>query len=171
LPKQIIGTAPLFLTDLAYCNGSNPQISQHIARQQGCYINGLVGFNTNFNSLGVSAAALKVMSLGQNNMAERRFLLERLADDVVYQSMGRSRVMKYLMQQELDVLNFSAAHPLQKQECLSIARRAWLDWIEGAGEPVLERCRINPRAAHAVEYSFPWDRSFEIMAMAPQVVT
>ena len=171
LPKQIVGKAPLFITDLAYANGSNPQISQHIARQPDCYINGLVGFNTNFNALGVSAATLKVMSLGQNNMAERRFLLERLADDVVYQSMGRSRVMKYLMQQELDVLNFSAAHPVQKRECLSIAKRSWLDWIEEAGLPVLERCRINPKAAHAVEFNFPWDRTFEIQATAPQVVT
>jgi hypothetical protein len=171
LPKQIVGKAPLFITDLAYANGSNPQIIQHIARQPDCYINGLIGFNTNFNSLGVSAATLKAMSLGQNNLAERRFLLERLADDVVYQSMGRSRVMKYLMQQELDVLNFSAAHPVQKRECLSIARRTWLDWIEDAGQPVLERCRINPKAAHAVEFSFPWDRTFEIEATAPQVVT
>ncbi len=171
LPKHIVGKSPLFITDLAYCNGSNPLISQHIARQPDCWINGLVGFNTNFNALGVSAATLKMMHLGQNNLAERRFLLERLADDVVYQSMGRSRVIKYLMKQGIDVLSFGAAHMLQKQECLNIAKRSWLDWIEGPGEPVLERCRINVKAAHALQYSFPWDRTFEIEATAPEVVT
>ncbi|MCB1185671.1 DUF4127 family protein [bacterium] len=171
LPKQIVGKAPLFITDLAYCNGSNPLISQHISRMPDCWINGLVGFNTNFNSLGVSAATLKLMQLGQNNLAERRFLLERLADDVVYQSMGRAQVIRYLMKQELDVLNFSSAHMLQKQECLNIARRTWLDWIEGPGIPVLERSRISARAAHAVQFSFPWERTFEIEASAPEVVT
>ncbi|MCB1218166.1 DUF4127 family protein [bacterium] len=171
LPKEIVGSAPLFITDLAYCNGSNPLISQHIARMPEQWINGLVGFNTNFNALGVSAATLKMMQLGQNNLAERRFLLERLADDVVYQSMGRSQVIRYLMKQELDVLNFSGAHMLQKQECLNIARRVWLDWIEGPGIPVLERSRISNRAAHAVQFSFPWERTFEIEAMAPEVVT
>ena len=85
--------------------------------------------------------------------------------------MGRSQVIRYLMKQELDVLNFSGAHMLQKQECLNIARRVWLDWIEGPGIPVLERSRISNRAAHAVQFSFPWERTFEIEAMAPEVVT
>lgn len=166
IPKQFPQDGRLFLSDLCACNGGNTTLIQHLARNSRAILQAAVAYNTNFNTLGLTAAWLRLSRL-QPNSADRRFLLERLADDYAYQSVARSEVTQYLLGQRLDPLDFAAAHPLQVRECLGVVRNRWLDWCEGAGGAVLRMAGIDPLLARSVQFAFPWDRVFEIEATVP----
>ncbi|MBN2083125.1 DUF4127 family protein [bacterium] len=166
LPKAYPTEGNLLVTDLCACNGANPRLARHLAGDSRASLLGLVGLNTNFNALGISAAWLRLIPRA-GHPASRRFLLERLADDLVYQAIARAEVVEYVRGQGLDPLDFSDAHPLQVKEALSLVKNRWLDWCENSGQYVLQRAGIEPEQARAVEFSFPWSRAFEIEAVAP----
>lgn len=164
LPKAVPPGGRLLLSDLCACNGANPWLVTHLAALRPDGLRGLVGFNTNFNTLGLSAAWLR---LSRGDVAtEQRFLLERLADDVVYQSLARPAAVKYLRQQDLDPLDFASASSLQRQALRQLVADCWRDWREGDGAAVLAAAGISAAAARQVSFSFPWSRTFEIEATA-----
>jgi len=128
---------------------------------------GLVGFNTNFNTLGVCAAWLRLSVGTPEAPLQRRFLLERLADDVVYQSIARAPLMRFLRGQQLDAMDFGAANEYQLAQALEIVRAAWQQWCTTDGEIVLKSTGITPEQAAAINFSFPWSRAFECEVEAP----
>jgi hypothetical protein len=166
LPRRLLGSGSLFVSDLCACNGANPRLAEHLAGQGTMKLRGFVGFNTNFNTLALTAAWLR-LAQGSDPATTRRFLLERLADDLAYQSIARPAVIEYLQGQELDPLDFSEANTVQVDECCQLVSRCWRDWCEGRGAGVLSAAGISPGQALAVEFSFPWSRAFEILARAP----
>jgi hypothetical protein len=169
LPKSLEAGGPLLLTDLCACNGANPHLAQRMAallEQEQQPLLGLCGFNTNFNALGVSAAWLSLHACGGGRYTSARFALERLADDLVYQSIARPRVVKYLRQRRCDPLDFSSAAPQVQEECVRLVQRCWADWAGGQGAAVLAACGIEPAQATQLHFSFPWQRAFECEAEA-----
>jgi hypothetical protein len=163
LPAKLEHGGPLFATDLSACNGANPHLAGRLAQLAPESLAGLVGFNTNFNALGTTAAWLRLAGAGDAaGLASQRFALERLADDVAYQSLARPAVMKYLRGQHLDAYDFQYANRYQVDEALAIVARAWRDWREGPGLGMLAACGISDSQAAAVRYSFPWMRAFEV---------
>lgn len=168
LPRRLLGNGSVFISDLCACNGANPRLTEHLAGQGAMKLSGLVGFNTNFNTLALTAAWLRLAQDG-DPAAARRFLLERLADDVTYQSIARPAVIEYLHGQKLDPLDFSEANTVQTSECCQLVSRCWRSWCEGRGSGVLRAGGISPRQALAMEFSFPWSRAFEILARAPSL--
>jgi hypothetical protein len=178
LPKALEAGGPLLLTDLCACNGANRHLAVRLAGllgAEGQPLRGLCGFNTNFNALGVSAAWLALAGpsasaaadASTRSPAETAFALERLADDLVYQSIARPRVVKYLRQRRCDPLDFSPAPEQVRTECVRLVQRCWADWCGGQGAPVLAASRIEPRQAAGVRFSFPWQRAFECEPAAP----
>ena len=164
LPKAVPAGGRPLLSDLCACNGANPLLVKHLAALQPGGLRGLVGFNTNFNTLGLSAAWLRLTR--GDSAPEQRFLLERLADDVVYQSVARPAVIKYLRQQELDPLDFASANSVQRQALGQLIADCWRDWVETDGAPVLAAAGISAQASRRVSFSFPWNRAFEVEAAA-----
>jgi Protein of unknown function (DUF4127) len=161
----------LYVSDLCACNGANPLLAARMLETAGPALCGLVGFNTNFNTLGVSAALISLYERGPRGTicdnALRRFLLERLADDVVYQSMARPRLIEHLRAEGLDPFNFAAANEAQLARATQLARDAWERWTAGdAGSPQGDGVRAllgaaGLRDADSVRYSYPWRRGFE----------
>jgi len=167
LPRKLPGDGALYVTDLAACNGANPHLAAHLAELVPGALAGLVGFNTNFNALGVTAAWLRLAQAGVQEAAQQRFLLERLADDVVYQSLARPRLLKLLREQRQDAMDFSAANMYQLAQYGALVQGQWREWCSGAGAMVLAAAGIPAAQAHSVRFSFPWYRAFEIEAEAP----
>ena len=163
LPKGLPGTGNLYVSDLAACNGTNPRLVAKLAGIYNGRLQGLVGFNTNFNTLGVTAALLR-LAPAEPTPATQRFLVERLADDLVFQSIARPQLVSYLIEQDLDPMDFSAAHPLKLRECELLVQRCWKDWIGGQGREVLSMTGVGPNLAAQVRFRFPWYRAFEVEA-------
>ncbi|MCH7472645.1 DUF4127 family protein, partial [bacterium] len=167
LPKGFAVSSQLFATDLAACNGANPRLAAHLAKLAGQRLCGLVGFNTNFNSLATTAAWLALARYdprGGAGQPGRRFLLERLADDVVYQALARPKLIKYLRSQDLDPMDFSNANEYQLQQCRKLVERTWRNWHTGEGSAVLAAFSIPRAQAESMQFEFPWQRAFEIEA-------
>jgi hypothetical protein len=163
LPAKLEHGGPLFATDLSACNGANPHLAALLAQLAPDNLAGMVGYNTNFNALGTTAAWLRLAGAeGVAGASSRRFALERLADDVAYQSLARPAVLRYLRAQHLDAFDFSHANRYQVDEALALVARAWRDWRAGPGLGMLAACGISDSQAAAVQYSFPWLRGFEV---------
>ena len=92
-------------------------------------------------------------------------MVERLADDLVYQSIARPAVLKYLHGQGLDAMDFSGAYELQQDECHRLVSRCWRNWLEGPGKLVVESAGIDIEQAATMKFSFPWQRAFEVEAV------
>jgi len=166
LPKELPGGAPLLVTDLAACNGANPRLVTSLAALAPHRLFAVVGFNTNFNALGLSAAWLRLFTPTASIAQARRFALERLADDVVYQSIARPYLRDYLKGQGLSEWDFSQASVYQLQECTRLVEYTWQQWREGDGAPVLLAMGIPHQQAASLRFSFPWQRAFEVEAEA-----
>lgn len=166
IPERIRGFDPreqaLFVSDLCACNGANPHLARALLDLAGPALKGLIGFNTNFNTLGVTAALLSLYLRGPRSSAceaaMRRFLIERLADDVVYQSLARLRVAAALRERGNDHLNFAAAGDSAVELARQVSAETWRDW-QHTSAFVLHDAGIEPLPA--VSYRFPWQRSFE----------
>jgi hypothetical protein len=168
LPAKLEPGGPLFATDLSACNGANPHLAAHLAALAPGALCGLVGYNTNFNALGTTAAWLRLSGAdAAQGKACRRFALERLADDVAYQSIARPDVLRYLRAQRLDAFDFHTANRYQEEEALGLIARAWRDWVEGPGAGVLSASGISLSDAAVACHSFPWDRAFEVEVDTP----
>lgn len=167
LPREVAGRGGLFVSDLAVCNSANPQLAYKLAEIARGSLSCIVGFNTNFNSLGLSAALISLAHLTPGSRSVKRFCLERLADDLVYQAISRRQVAQQLASKGLDPLNFGGASSARIDECLRIVRQTWLDWIDGGGRQVLAAMGLASDRASNMEFEFPWSRTFEIEASLP----
>jgi hypothetical protein len=175
LPDELPPGGPLLVSDLCACNGANPHLAERVAGLVGeGGMLGISGWNTNFNTLGLSAAWLRLVGCrlacttspqevhaSVHPTGDARFTLERLADDLVYQSIARPRVIAYLLEQGCNPLDFSGASEEVKQHCIAIAQETWAAWCAGPGTPVLAACGIGQDQAASVRFTFPWDRAFE----------
>ena len=163
LPVEPLGGEPMFCADLAGCNGANPHLASWLARQS-LPLAGHIGFNTNFNTLGVCAAWLRVAADDPRSVASRRFALERLADDVCFQSLARSRVLELARAHGVNPLDFGNA----KTEFIDAARSTvdsiWQDWVSGAGSACVHALGISRGQASTLSFQFPWNRAFEVEA-------
>jgi hypothetical protein len=166
LPAEPLTGGPVFCADLAACNGANPHLAAWLAAQP-APLAGLVGFNTNFNTLGVCAAWLRLAGANPLAAPSRRFALERLADDVCYQSLARPQVLELARAQGVNPLDFGTARPEFTAAARVLADNAWRDWVSGPGAPCLAQLGIPPESAQAVACEYPWRRAFEIEASAP----
>lgn len=167
LPRELQGTEPLVVSDLAACNGANPFLIEHLAELPESHPHALIGFNTNFNTLGVSAAVVSALGRGAAASPLRRFLLERLADDVIYQSLARRQVVQSLREMQLDPQGFADINLYQLTHLKNIVATTWRQWCYSRGDAVLAACGIPLAQAEAVRFEFPWLRAFEIEAVAP----
>lgn len=166
IPERLRGFDParqaLFVSDLCACNGANPHLAEALLKLAGPALKGLIGFNTNFNALGVTAALLSLWLRGPRNAgchaALRQFLIERLADDVVYQSLVRQNLVAALCERGMDPMNFAAAGDSAAELARQVSTEAWRDW-QRSSESALHDVGLGPLPA--VSYSFPWQRSFE----------
>ncbi len=167
IPTEALSGAPVFCADLAACNGANPHLAAWLARQP-APLAGLVGFNTNFNSLGLCAAWLRLAGSDPLSSASKRFALERLADDVCYQSLARPQVLQLALAQGINPLNFCTADPEFLAAAQRLAANTWRAWIAGAGAACRAQLGIALGQVQAVAFRFPWQRAFEIEAGVPQ---
>jgi hypothetical protein len=152
----------LYTSDLCACNGANPGLALRLGELAGAALRGLAGYNTNFNSLGTTAAWMSLALRGPRDKAaltaERLFLLERLADDVVYQSIARPRAVEWLRGRGLDPLNFAEADTHAVETLSRICEACWKEWSGGPGRGLIEALGLS---GAEVRYSFPWRRAFE----------
>ena len=167
LPAELPRGLPIFATDLAACNAANPHLARLLLEDAGGLLLGLVGTNTNFNALGVSASLLTASQDDLEAAGLTEFLVARLADDVVYQGIARQRVREYLGHKGLSAANFSEAGYMVEEDCLNIVRSSWMNWLENEGTSLLLGAGINPKYAKALDFRFPWGRAFEIEVIPP----
>ncbi|MCC7477588.1 DUF4127 family protein [bacterium] len=194
---------PLFISDLAAANGFNPFLAARL-EHAAARLQALLGWNTNFNTLGSSAALIslamrssaaprggEVASLespsypsvvasldspssgvaagGSRAAPIRRFLLERLADDVVYQSIARPEILARCKADGINPFDFGDLAESKLQGLRLIVRRHWREWCAGAGADLLAALGIPQQAAALLHFDFPWRRAFEIEAEAPEL--
>jgi hypothetical protein len=144
------------LADLRYANGADPLlVNLLIDRGHVLQLSAYGGWNTAGNALGSVVAAAAAIQIGRasgtlDEVAARRMLLHRLAEDFAYQAVVRIR-----LQEKMDLLYGVRKFPspaietetgIEMQQALS----ALLDRMTGA-----DGARIGA-------VSFPWHRSFEI---------
>jgi hypothetical protein len=163
VPPGIEGTEPLFLADLQGCNGGNPELLAAIAEMAGNRLMGVSAWNTNFNALGYSAATIVVACLsGMNIQALMQAMLERTADDYVYQSAVRYMLREEARNERLNVLDFSEAKTKDIEGLLTWANES----VTGV---LAKQCpflyKVFPdlaTRARQLRIGFPWQRLFEI---------
>jgi hypothetical protein len=162
LPEGIDGDEPLFVSDLAACNAGNPRLVDRLAAIAAGRLQGYCGWNTNFNTLGTTAAWISLAMLpGANARASQRFLAERLADDVAYQGDARWRLTERIKEMGLDSFNFGRIDAALEDELLGILRTAWAAHYERWSALL-----GHLDTASAMQFSFPWNRAFEVEACA-----
>ncbi len=165
LPKKSKGDLPLFVTDLAACNGVNPHLANRISELARNRLKYIGGFNTNFNALGVSAALVRLASCDHNEPGLAQFAFERLADDVGYQSVIRPKMLQHCKDQCLDPFNLRNASQSDRDSVLVTLQQKWDAWAK-ANEKLLSIFRLPAGEFCNVELSLPWQRLFEVEATA-----
>jgi hypothetical protein len=161
LPDTLTGTEPLFVADLAACNGGNPHLALRLGELAGARLRGYSAWNTNFNALGFSAATLAVAGLpGADPAALRTLLLERLADDCCYQSIARPKLLALCRERGVNPFDLSNDPALQR-ELESLALMVWGTWSQGHAKGLLEGLGLRADEVGGVEFRLPWARLFE----------
>ncbi len=175
---------PLFVSDLAAANAFNPYLAARL-EAAGTRLQALLGWNTNFNTLGSSAALISLAlrsagagldppssssaGAGRKPAQTVRFLLERLADDVVYQAIARPQVLARCKAEGINPFDFGNLPESSLQALRLIVRRCWREWCAGAGADLLAGLGIPTQAAALVHFDFPWLRAFEVEVEAPEL--
>jgi hypothetical protein len=129
---------PVALADVAYANGADPQLFARLPDVLG--LAAFAAWNTAGNTLGTVVAQASAFLAMRNPQAQRQFLLDRMADDLLYQTFLRPEL----------------------QAELSSGRS--LDAIEAEVGPRLEALwrQHFPRVPIAgISASLPWHRLFE----------
>lgn len=141
---EALARGPVALADLRYANGGDLTLMQALLEGgQAARLTAYAGWNTAGNTLGTALAALAV---ARPDSPERgRFLLERLADDLVYQGRVRARLRESLGHAGLSL---TSAEQAAMQEALP------REMATALGQLGL------PQAGWSV--TLPWDRLFEV---------
>lgn len=132
---------PTALADVAYANGSDPELFRHFRDYS--RLAAFAAWNTAGNTLGsVVAMASAWLDEGSRDLgAHRQLLLDRMADDILYQSQLRPR-----MQEELRA---GATIPALEKELPGRLQELWGQAF--ASHPLT-----------SIQARFPWQRLFEI---------
>lgn len=160
LPTKLSGDLPLFVTDLAACNGVNPHLANRLVELAGYRLKYLGGFNTNFNALGVTGALVRLATTKHQPVALARFAFERIADDVAYQSVIRPGLMQEAKKRGLDIFNLASASESDRDEVLVALHSQWNGWARG-NEKLLAVFKQSAAGIGDIAWSLPWQRLFE----------
>jgi hypothetical protein len=144
LTLEASATQGLAFADVAYANGADPRLMPELVRRLGarglCALKGFAAWNTAGNTFGtLVAVASAASSPAAEPLAFRRFLLERLADDWLYQSVIRPELQ----------LQKSAGASLETLQAVLDERLQAL-WLEHF-----------PELPARFSTFFPWQRLFE----------
>lgn len=139
-PDRRAGSAPIAFADVAYANGADPRLWERLASGfDPDRVAGFAAWNTAGNTLGTVVAAASAFLTGPADpAAHRSFVLDRLADDYLYQS-----VLRPALQQE--------RRPVGEVE------RGLGERLEG-----LWRDRFPHLPVRRIRASLPWKRLFEV---------
>ena len=85
---------PVALADVAYANGADPALFQLFRDYLG--LAAFAGWNTAGNTLGTVVAQASAFLAMKNPEAQRQFLLDRMADDLLYQAFLRPELQQEL---------------------------------------------------------------------------
>lgn len=155
LPDDVLGTletllerGPVALADLRYANGGDPTLMQALLDAGlAARLTAYAGWNTAGNALGTALAAA-ALAPGEE-AARRRFLLERLGDDLLYQATARARLRSALGH---------AGLTLTEAEHARMGRA-----LQDEMEPALQRLAAQLGWAEAGwTLQLPWRRLFEV---------
>lgn len=85
---------PVALADVAYANGADPALFQHFKR----YLDlaAFAGWNTAGNTLGTVVTQASAFLAMTDPQAQKQFLLDRMADDLLYQTFLRPELQQEL---------------------------------------------------------------------------
>ncbi|MDQ3024728.1 MAG: DUF4127 family protein, partial [bacterium] len=170
LPPVIEGNEPLFLADLQACNGGNLHLVRKVAEIAGDRLRCVSAWNTNFNALGFSAAALAMGTLDDaDSEALKQLLLERVADDYVYQSVVRGVILDKCDEYDdcgIDPLDFTtgAINPdrlpdVTLDQLLKLLSKDVFGHLAWGFGSALKRLGFTADQVMALKFSFPWDRA------------
>ena len=141
------------LADGAYCNGGDAELMEFLGDSINLLdLSAYAGWNTSSNTLGtVICQAVFVYLFGKSDY-QRRFVAERIYEDVGYCGFVRAYVTNNILQ-DLGYGYFNAGE--SDGEVANIVRRELERYIEQrfpeiAGEYEIEKCRM------------PWKRMFEV---------
>jgi hypothetical protein len=178
LPEEMPRGRNLFVSDLCACNGANPLLAERLTAL-GREPHLLCGWNTNFNTLGYSAAAISLALRGravrvtmadfldvpadvleQRSAALARLKLLHQLDDLFYQSCAREGVVKYCKDNGINHFDFSSESEEVKSGLLTQLRLAWNRWhmVECM---MGKKYKLGLDDPGDVQFSLPWDRAFE----------
>lgn len=147
LSRALEAGPPLALADVCYANGGDAQLLEQLeARRQLFALTGYAGWNTTGNTLGMLLAWFKLQLLqGRDGEDQRRFLIERLADDGWYQGQLRQQLCGHY------------SEPVTINSCIqaiAFFNSKFYDWLEWMPQA--------PPTLQVRHLSFPWRRFFEI---------
>lgn len=147
LLHALSGSRPVALADVLYANGGDIALLETLERDKLLFsLSGYAAWNTAGNSLGMLLAWFKLrLGTAVDARLQRRFLIERLADDGWYQG--------YLRQQ----LCAHYSEPVTLNSCvraIAYFNDKFRDWQAWMPEP--------PPNLQILRLSFPWKRFFEV---------
>ncbi len=139
LVTRLQATPPAAFADVAYANGADPRLWERLAAGfDPSGVAAFAGWNTAGNTLGTVVATASAYLTGPHDVAAHRsFIMDRLADDYLYQTLLRPR-----LQQE--------GRPLA-QVAGELGDRLAALWRE----------RLPHLPIAGISASFPWGRLFE----------
>ncbi len=142
---------PVGLLDVRYANGGAMRFMETLAhRCDVLSLSAYAAWNTASNALGTILAQLQ---LGQDGQANQAFTLERLLDDLIYQSRVRSQLRTALAALGEDVLSLK-----DKQRAEQHLNTLMEQAVQSS--PLFRERQIQAR------YALPWPRIFEASVTA-----
>lgn len=145
---------PYAFLDITYANGGSPYLLEKILSLLGS--ENLVAYsawNTASNSIGTLIGQLSALKIKTSNLTRNKeFLLERIFDDCFYQGLIRRELNNELQEQGVDFWNFS----LPKEKVKEIIEPRLNEKVTSFLK------KYDPELQIQIDYTFPWNRTFEI---------
>ena len=153
IKKSVEGGRVTALADGAYCNGGDRELLQTIDKEMGVLkLSAYAGWNTSSNTLGTVICQAVFVYLFGDNEFQKRFLAERVYEDVGYCGYVRAYVTNNLLS-NLGFDYFNAGET--DGEVALLVRRELNDFIEKYFTNLFVRYEIDV-------CRMPWKRMFEV---------
>ena len=153
IKKSIEGGRVTALADGAYCTGGDRELLQMLDKEMGVLeLSAYAGWNTSSNTLGTVICQAVFVYLFGDNASQKRFLAERVYEDVGYCGYVRAYVTNNLLS-DLGFDYFNAGET--DGEVASIVRRELNKFIEKYFTNLSQRYEIDV-------CRMPWKRMFEV---------
>jgi hypothetical protein len=149
----------IFLLDVYWPNGGNPELVDRIL-ESGNFpkLIGYSAWNTASNSLGTALSILKIAAGGKaDKKGLKSFLLERIADDMIYQ-----RICRPVLESQLESVHGDIFH-------VSDFEDLFRKFIDETYTPIVNRYYSKIKSGDQailtdhLSLSLPWDRTFECL--------